>query len=98
MSSLHRSHVIVASRPCHCCSFVVAIMVLPLHLSWFRCCHCSVTFTSVAVSSSPLQCRLRVGCGFVIAITVSPSSSHCGGVIVAVASLWCLHCHIVVVS
>src|SRR6267142_1608167 len=35
--------------------------------------------------------------GFVVAIAMSPSSSHCCGVVVTVASLRCLHCRIVAV-
>src|SRR6267142_820160 len=43
-------------------------------------------------------CRLHVGHSFVVAIVVSPLSSHCCGVVVAVMSLRCLRCHIVAVS
>src|SRR6267142_1318443 len=43
-------------------------------------------------------CHLHVGRGFVVAITVSPLSSHCRGVVIAIVSLRCLHCRIVMVS
>src|SRR6267142_464527 len=43
-------------------------------------------------------CHLHVGRGFVVAITVSPLSSHCHGFVIAVAVSpsclsWFCHCH-----
>src|SRR6267142_1053232 len=78
-------------RPRHSVTFVVALL-------WFRCRHHGVTFAFVMVSLLPLRCCLHVGHSFVFAIAVLPSSSHRHGVIVTVTSLWCLRCHIVVVS
>src|SRR6267142_2301679 len=90
LSQFHRPHCSV--------TFVVAVVVSPLCLSWFHCCRCGVAFASVVVSSLPLRCRLHIGCSFIVAIMVSPLSLHHRSVIIAVTSLWCLHCHIVVVS
>src|SRR6267142_1941335 len=54
---------------CHGVAFIVA-------LSQF-CHHCrGVTFVSVMVSSLLLRCRLHIGHSFIVAIMVSPSSSH----------------------
>src|SRR6266850_1969799 len=100
---LHHHIVAILSLPswcrlhiCH--SFVVTIVVSPSCWSPFHCCCRGVTFTSVTVLSLPLWCHLHVGCSFVIAIVVLPSSSHHCGVVVTVASLWFLFCHIVAVS
>src|SRR6266850_7056875 len=91
--------VLLWCRFCCCCYSVTFIVIL----SWF-CCHCcGVTFVSVTVSLLPLQCRLHVGCGFVITVAMSPSCwlwfHHCHhGVAFVVASSWCHRCsHIVMV-
>src|SRR6267142_1770706 len=90
-------------RHCHCSvAFIIA-------LSPFCCCHRGVAFMSITVSSLPLQCCLHVGCGFIIAIAVSPSCwswfrrCHCGvtftSVTVLSLPLRCrLHCRIIAVS
>src|SRR6266850_926105 len=85
LSHRHCLVVTVAVSPLssHCCHFVVAIMVSPSHLSWFHCCRRDVAFTSVAVLLLPSQCHLHISCSFIVAIAVSPSSSHCCGVVVA---------------
>src|SRR6266850_1810089 len=80
---------IVALSRCHCHGFIVAIVVLPLRWSQFHCCHCGVAFI---VASS--QCHhhshivvvpsLSHHCGFIIAITVSPSSLHLHGVVITI--------------
>src|SRR6267142_210334 len=99
LSHCHGFVVPVAVSPLssHCHGFIIAIVVLPSRRSQFCRCHCSVAFTSVTVLSLPSWCCLHISRGFVIAIAVSPSLSHHCGVIVAVASLWCLCCHIVTV-
>src|SRR6266850_926104 len=86
---LRRRIVTVLLLPlCHCSAFAVT-------LSWF-CCPCrSVAF--VVTLSWFHHCHRGVAFAFVMAIAVSPSLSHHCGVIVAVASLWCLCCHIVTV-
>src|SRR6266850_1012863 len=102
----HRCHIVAVSSLLshHGVTFAVA-------LSWFHHCHGGVTFASVAVLLLPSQCHLycRIimvsssqlhccGAGFVVAVTVSPSLSHCHGFVVAVAMspscwLWFHHCH-----
>src|SRR6267142_2191663 len=57
----------------HCCHFIVAIVVSPSCLSRFCRRRHSVAFTSVAVSLSPLWCRLHISRGFIVAIAVLPS-------------------------
>src|SRR6266850_472831 len=77
----------------HCRHFVVAIAVSPSCWSQFRHRHHGVAFTSVTVSSSSLQCCLRVSHGFAIAVVVSPSRRsqfhrhHCGVAFTSVAVL-----------
>src|SRR6267142_1349103 len=55
--------------------------------------HCRHVVTAVTS-----WCRLHIGCGFVVAIVVSPLSSHRGGVVIAVMSLRGLCRRIVAVS
>src|SRR6266850_775540 len=62
--------------------FVVAIMVLPSHQSWFCVHHRGVAFMLVVVSLLPLWCRL---CHRIV--VVSSSQLRCCGAF-AVASLW----------
>jgi len=80
----HRIVMVSSSQLRHCGAFAVTS-------SQFHCC-------IVMVLLSPLQCRLHIGHGFIVAITVLPSLSHCHSVVIAVALLWCLRCRIVVVS
>src|SRR6266850_282747 len=65
----------------HCCHHDVAFVIT---LSRFRHCHHGVAFVSVTVLSSLSWCHLRVGHGFVVAVTVSPSSSHCHSFVIIV--------------
>src|SRR6267142_2356163 len=67
---------------CICHGFVVAIMVLPSHKSWFCVHHRGVAFMLVVVSLLPLWCRL---CHRIV--VVSSSQLRCCGAF-AVASLW----------
>src|SRR6267142_5582324 len=76
-----------SSSSLHCGCVITAVT------SWCRLCCCIV-----AVSSLLSRCHLRVSCGFVVAIAMSPLSLHCRGVVVTVTSLQCLHCCIVAVS
>src|SRR6266850_247591 len=95
---LHHHIVVVLSPQFCCCHHGVAFVVT---LSQFHCCHCGVAFTSVTVSLLLLRCHLRIGRGFIIAITVSPSHwsqfHHCHRSIAFIVTLlWCHH-HIVIV-
>src|SRR6267142_4098201 len=89
-------HCIVVVLLLHHCGFVIAIVVSPLHWSWFCCCHHGVTF----VITSSWYCHhshiivvplLLHHCGFVVAVAMSPSSSHHHGVVITVSSSpsWC---------
>src|SRR6266850_2728 len=64
---------VTSLRFCRChygVTFVITLL-------WFCRRRCGVAFASVTVLSSLLWCCLRVGRGFVVAIAVLPSSSHC---------------------
>src|SRR6267142_1652472 len=99
-SQSHRcgAFAVALSQFCHRCYSVAFVIAL----SPFRRRRHGVAFTSVTVSSSPSQCHLHVGHGFVIAIAVSPSCwlrfhrCHCG-VTFVVALLQCCRCSRVVV-
>src|SRR6266850_450277 len=89
---LHRRIVMVSSSQSCCCgAFTVA-------LSRFRHRRCGVAFASVMVSLSPLRCCLCIGCSFVVAVTVLPSSSHCHSFIIVVVLPSLSHCCGVVVT
>src|SRR6266850_6971797 len=107
---LHHHIVTVLSSPswCHlriCHGFVVAVVVSPSCRSRFCRRRRGVAFVvtlsrfrhhrGVAFIVALSRCHHH---GFVVAIVVLPSSSHCRGVIIAVASLQCLCCCIVAVS
>src|SRR6267142_1235366 len=97
--------VMVSPSSSHCRGFVIAVVVSPSHLSRFCCHHRGVAFVialswfccrrGVAFIVALSQCRRH---GFVVAIVVSPSSSHCCSVVIAVALLRWLCCHIIAVS
>src|SRR6266850_2076464 len=89
---LHRRIVMVSSSQSCCCgAFTVA-------LSRFRHRRCGVAFASVMVSLSPLRCCLCIGCSFVVAVTVLPSSSHCHSFIIVAVLPSLSHCCGVVVT
>src|SRR6267142_1814748 len=99
-----RHRIVMVSLSSRCCLYRHIVVV---SLSRFRCRHCGVAFV-VAL----LQCRHRSRivavpllshhCGFIVAVAMSPSSSHCHGVrchfiIAVVVSPSSLHRHGVVV-
>src|SRR6267142_1252472 len=84
----------------HCCRHIAAVLSPLSHhgvtfvVTLLRFCRrrCGVAFASVTVLSSLLWCCLRVGRGFVVAIAVLPSSSHCHCFVVVVVLPSSLHC------
>src|SRR6266850_7037116 len=65
----------------------------------FKSCHChhGVAFALVMVLSLPSQCCLHIGCGFIVAIIVSPLSSHCHSVTFVVTLLQCCLRHRIII-
>src|SRR6266850_796605 len=104
--------VMVSLLPLWCClrvgcSFVIAIVVSTSRWSQFCHCHHGVAFIVASSRCHYRSCVVVVPllshcCGFVIAIAVLPSSSHCHSVcrhfIIAIVVLpLSLHCHSVVI-